>query len=76
MSANFLFVLWKEEATMRESRKVLAFICLSFAFIIISFLVTQRIIPDWFIPIDLGMALAVLLLSVNLLLHRFNRTKK
>jgi len=59
-----------------EPRKVFVFLCLSFAFGIVTFFVTQRIVPDVFIPVEMGLAVAVALLSMNLLSHRSNRTKK
>jgi hypothetical protein len=61
---------------MTETQKGIAFLCLTFAFVIVSFLVTQRIVPDWFIPIDLVLAFAVVLISIHLVVERSNRTKK
>jgi hypothetical protein len=59
-----------------EPRKGIAFLCLSFAFSIVTFLVVQRIVPDWVILIDVAMAVAVVLLSMNLLSHKLNRPKE
>ena len=58
-----------------EPRKGIAFICLAFAFAIVTFLVSQRMVSNWFILLDIGMAIVIVLLSVNLLLHKSNRTK-
>jgi hypothetical protein len=59
-----------------EPRKMFAFLCLSFALFIVAFLVTQRIVPDVFILVEMGLAASVMLLSINLLSHKLNRPKE